>query len=35
MQLLATKGIICAFKIVEDLHISQGTLSHHICLVKL
>jgi len=35
LRLLAAKGAMCACKILEDLHISQGTLSHHMkVLVK-
>lgn len=29
IRLLASKGIMCACKILEELHITQGTLSHH------
>ena len=29
LQILARKGSLCACKILEELHISQGTLSHH------
>lgn len=29
LQILAKNGSLCACKILDELHISQGTLSHH------
>ena len=29
LQIVSKSGNICACKILEELHISQGTLSHH------
>ncbi|NCA97042.1 MAG: transcriptional regulator [Bacteroidia bacterium] len=29
LRILSQRGSLCACKILEELHISQGTLSHH------
>ncbi len=33
VRLLARKGSLCACKILDDLHITQGTLSHHMTVL--
>lgn len=33
LQILADRGTVCACKILEELDITQGTLSHHMKLL--
>lgn len=33
IRLLAEKGSMCACKILDEMHITQGTLSHHMSIL--